>query len=143
MKTSSYISSLLLALILFCSAGSVDAFAQKGPKGSKGGDRSEKVKAMKRAFFTDELNLSSEEAEAFWPVYNEFSSKLRALRKRSKDAGSAKENMAIKEEKIALEKQYLAKYQEVLPGDKVDKLYAAEKKWKEQLLIEAKKRKER
>lgn len=136
MKTSSYIGSLLLALVLFCSVGTTDALAQKG-------DKAEKVKAMKTAFFTAELDLSSEEAESFWPVYNEYSSKMRVIRKASKDDSSADDTMATKEAKVALEKEYLAKFQKVLPSAKVDKLFAAEKKWKQKLLEEIKKRQER
>ncbi|MGK4568656.1 sensor of ECF-type sigma factor [Flavobacterium sp. 3HN19-14] len=35
----------------------------------------EKVKALKVAFITKELDLSSAEAEKFWPVFNEFDDK--------------------------------------------------------------------
>jgi len=134
MKTSSYISAFFLAFLLFCSVGTADAFAQKG---------SEDYKAKKMAFLTSEVNITPEEAESFWPIYNEYSSKLRALRKEAKDANSAEENVANKEAKVALEKEYLAKFKEVLPTDKVDKLFAAEKKWKQKLLEEIKKRQER
>jgi len=114
--------------------GTADAFAQKG---------SEDYKAKKVAYLTAELDITPDEAESFWPVYNEYSSKLRALRKKGKEANSAEENVANKEAKVALEKEYLAKFKEVLPAAKVDKLFAAEKKWKQKLLEEIKKRKER
>jgi len=32
----------------------------------------ERIKAQKMAFITNKLNLSSEEAQLFWPVYNDF-----------------------------------------------------------------------
>ena len=39
----------------------------------------EKVKALKTAFITDRLDLSSDEAEKFWPVYNQYEKELHQL----------------------------------------------------------------
>jgi len=41
----------------------------------------EKIKSLKVAFFTERLNLSSKEAEAFWPVYNIHENKIEEFRK--------------------------------------------------------------
>jgi len=35
----------------------------------------EKLNAYKIAFFTKKMDLSSQEAEKFWPLYNEFQDK--------------------------------------------------------------------
>lgn len=43
-------------------------------------EKREQVKALKVSYFTTELNLSSEEAAKFWPVYNAFEEKQFALR---------------------------------------------------------------
>ena len=40
----------------------------------------EKIKALKIAYITKDLNLSSSEAEKFWPVYNAFDEKQFDLR---------------------------------------------------------------
>lgn len=50
------------------------SFGQKG-------DRSEKLRAYKTAFITEALDLTSAEAEKFWPVYNVYDNKLMELRK--------------------------------------------------------------
>ena len=39
----------------------------------------EKIKALKIAFITEELNLTSNEAEKFWPVYNKYDEILHRL----------------------------------------------------------------
>jgi len=44
----------------------------------------EKIKSLKIAFFTEKLDLSSEEAKAFWPMYNEHEEKIEAFRKRER-----------------------------------------------------------
>ena len=41
-------------------------FAQGGEK------MKERIKTQKIAFITDKLDLSSEEAQVFWPIYNEY-----------------------------------------------------------------------
>lgn len=40
----------------------------------------DKIKALKTAYFTEKLDLSSNEAQKFWPVYNLHSGKLHELR---------------------------------------------------------------
>lgn len=61
---------ILLLLVSF------SFFAQGGRMRAK----KEQVKSLKVAFFTNELNLSSEEAERFWPIYNAFESNQFELR---------------------------------------------------------------
>ena len=46
--------------------------------------RQDKVKNLKIAFFTSELNLSVNESEKFWPVYNEMEEKLKNIRQENK-----------------------------------------------------------
>ena len=41
----------------------------------------EELQSQKIAFFTQELDLTPEEAQKFWPVYNEAGKKLQAARK--------------------------------------------------------------
>jgi len=44
-------------------------------------ERYEKMKAMKTAYITDQLNLSSADAEKFWPIYNKYDDMRMANRK--------------------------------------------------------------
>ena len=39
----------------------------------------EKVRSLKIAYITQELELTGKEAEKFWPVYNEYDRKIRGL----------------------------------------------------------------
>jgi len=43
-----------------------------------GGDY-KKIEAYKTKFITEELDLSTEEAQKFWPVYNEYNKKLQVI----------------------------------------------------------------
>ena len=66
-----------LALVLFTVIISSTLFAQ--PKDFK--ERKAKLDAMRVAFITDELELTPEEAQVFWPVFNERNNKVENLRR--------------------------------------------------------------
>lgn len=110
-----------------------------------------RMKADKIAFITERLDLGVEEAQKFWPIYNEFSNKshelfqeereiLRNLRHNSEqysqDQMSEMLNrvMDIKIERAELEKKYHKKYKEVLSIEKILLLYEAEFGFRRQLL---------
>ena len=75
MKTK--ISLMLLLTLLSCGL-----FAQEtGLRHKK-----EQIKALKVAFITEKVQLSPDEAEKFWPVYNAFDDKQFELRREKMDA---------------------------------------------------------
>lgn len=43
------------------------------------------IEMFKTKFITDQLALTPQEAEAFWPVYNEYKNSLRAIYKEKKE----------------------------------------------------------
>lgn len=69
MKTT--FTSLLLLLFTFTT------FAQE--------QRGERIKAMKTAFITQELDLTAAEAEKFWPVYNKFEKEIHTLKRQARE----------------------------------------------------------
>jgi hypothetical protein len=64
-------SLTLLCIIIF---STLSIYSQE-KKGSK-----EKIKALKIAYITEQLNLTPNEAEKFWPIYNIHDEKHRTLR---------------------------------------------------------------
>ena len=134
--------------------GSLTAYAQ--PEGGPA-NRKKQIEARKVAFITSELNLSPEEAQIFWPVYNQAQAERKALREKYKTMRDIKvkegepkktldtmtdkeleekmEYMMVHEQaELDLKKKYLNKYKEVLPIKKVAKLYQAEMKFKKRLM---------
>lgn len=61
-----------LLLLMFC----FSSWAQQGERQMK-----ERIKAQKVAFITERLDLSSKEAQQFWPIYNAFEDKIEDMRK--------------------------------------------------------------
>lgn len=115
----------------------------------------EKLDAYKIAFFTKRLNLTPQEAEKFWPVYNEFQNKrssvqvekmqlnrnvnqneLNMSEKELTDAGDKLISLQMQEANLAME--YHKKFKEILSPVKVIRLYQAENQYRLQLLNELK-----
>lgn len=65
MRTLIYISCFVLFANL--------SYAQKD-------DKHERIEALKTAYFTQQLELTSEQAQRFWPIYNNYSQEMHALK---------------------------------------------------------------
>ena len=142
MKTIKKLSLLVLAVLM---TSLVFGQPKHGKRPSK-----EKVQAMKIAYITDKLDLNSEEAQQFWPIYNEYDSKAeatrRAMRKMHKKDVSIDEMTdaevekmintidALRQKDLDIHKEYHAKFKAVLSIKKVAKLYKADQDFKRDLL---------
>jgi hypothetical protein len=113
----------------------------------------EKFSAYKIGFFTKKMNLSSEEAEKFWPVYNDYQKqknqiqreRIMLIRDFNQNESSLDDGqltvMGDKLIKYISEESSLAvgfhkKIRELLPPAKVIRYYQAENQYKIQLLRE-------
>ena len=120
--------------------------------------KSDKVEAMKVGFITNRLELTAKEAQVFWPLYNEYNSKMEKLRKTKRsdfeELKNKSENLsdkeleafinevfASKQKELDLQKEYYEKYAKVLPIKKVALLYQAENQFKRELLRKIKEKK--
>lgn len=122
---------------------SLAAYAHKGC----GNDWKEKMMSEKIAFLTIEMDITPEEAQTFWPVYNQIEKEkdaaLEEVIKTYKDLSAAVEkNIDIEkcldaylkaQEKLReTDSKAAEKYKEVLTVEKVAKLYMAEEKFRRQ-----------
>jgi hypothetical protein len=113
----------------------------------------EKLNNYKIGFFTKKLNLTSGEAEKFWPVYNEYQGKrnllqiekLKINRNFNQNENTLSDNQLeemgdkfvdclVQESSLAVE--FHKKLKEVLSPAKVIMYYQAENQYKAQLLNE-------
>lgn len=116
-------------------------------------DNLERLNAYKIAFFTKKLNLSTQEAQRFWPVYNDYQNQKNRLQvektsllrlfnlseatmsdKEVAELGEKYCTALIQESAIAVELH--KKLMEILPPKKVIKVYQAENQYRAQLLNE-------
>jgi Spy/CpxP family protein refolding chaperone len=116
-------------------------------------EKKEQIKALKTSFLTTELDLTSKEAEKFWPLYNTFDDqqfelrhqKMRVFMRRMNDTAldkitekeasvflSQMEN--AEEELFLLRKKFNSSLKEVLPSIKIIKLRKSEEAFNRKLL---------
>ena len=132
------LSILTLFLILSAAAFAQDSAKKKGDKVREPGQR---VEALKIAFITRKLDLSTEEAQKFWPIYNKYSAELRKVRV---DARLNKEAEIETEEKILnIRKRYNTEFAKALPAEKVNAFFKAEKEFGTMLQKELMERKQK
>ena len=86
-----------------------------------------KIEALKIAYLTNKLNLSPEEAQRFWPVYNKY---MEEIRKTRLDARENKQQEIVTDEKIlVIRKKYNTEFGKVLSSEKVNAFFKAEKEF--------------
>lgn len=139
-------------------AGNKNDCREKNHRGFNSEDFRKKIEVHKIAYITKELDLTKEEAQKFWPIYNQYESELRAIREKScpmmKDTIAKKEmkhpdlsKMSDKEAKDFVEKQinmekdlaalkekYAKQFETVIPIQKVASLLMLEKKFMSKLM---------
>ncbi|MCX7861497.1 MAG: hypothetical protein N2449_00695 [Bacteroidales bacterium] len=114
----------------------------------------EQIKAQKVAFLTNKLDLTVQEAQAFWPLYNEFEKKKDDIFDAQRNLYtqldnnttiSDKEMVELADKYIELEvaeakllAEYHAKFKKVLPIRKVVILYSSDRMFKKELLKQLK-----
>ena len=116
----------------------------------------EKFEVQKIAFITKQLDLTPEEAQKFWPVYNQFSDARKQLHEQHKENRKDIDNLSdseieklidnhiiLDQKELDLKKKYHTEFKKVLSNKKVAKLYHAEHMFNKDLLKRLKGGKER
>ena len=115
----------------------------------------EKIKAEKISFFTSKLDLTPAEAQAFWPVYNEFEKKRFDIKRQIHEYERMPEDDFAKlseseieklynnyigsfEKDALLLKDYNKRFLKILPKKKVLMMYRTENEFRSHLIREYK-----
>lgn len=141
MKTFRLLPSIFLALTIMVGLATT-AVAQNNA------DWKEKIMTEKIAFFTTEINLTPEEAQEFWPVYNAYCKEedeahrkvMKTFKELNEAISSEKSSKEIsaclnrylkaREDKRELSNEAAERFKKVLPDEKVARLYVAEEKFR-------------
>ena len=110
------------------------------------------IQSQRVAFFTAEMSLTPEEAQVFWPLYNQYSEKksklageqkklMKSFSKEGISAMTAKEAeeaasafIRLQKQESDLDQEYHKKFMNQLPTKKVLQMYKAEKDFMQNLL---------
>ena len=126
-----------------------------GGTGAQTPQQKENIEARHIGFITNELQLTPEEAQVFWPVYNRYHGELEALRKKhTTELLGVKVNfdsytddqvskliddeMDYRQKELDLQRKYSEEFKKVLPVKKVARFYRAEQQFKINLIRDIK-----
>ena len=121
--------------LLFSLAFTIPAMAQK---------KNDKIESIRAAFITQKLDLTPEESQKFWPIYNSYREEFKQLavkrnqlRKAAfKDQSNAApvDDLKIDSEILSLKRRYRQEFSKVLPRTKAALVYPAEREFTQQLI---------
>lgn len=114
----------------------------------------EKIKALKIAYITERLELTSEEAQDFWPIYNDYNNKQNEIKIKNREAikkllntrghiDSIKAEEAknaiflnLKNDKVLnkLKTDFISKMKDIIPYNKILKLQIVEMEFNKKLM---------
>ena len=133
-----------ILVVLFLLFSTTLMFGQRRPD-------KEKIKSLKVAYITERLNLTSIEAQGFWPIYNAHEEKMESFREQERsgiyrkirDMETLNDNeverlledlIAIEESKQKANQQFLKDIQKVISAKKTFLLLKTENGFKRRLL---------
>jgi len=134
---------LLFIFTLSLGWGGISSFGQAGNEGK------DRIQAAKIAFITTKLNLTSVQAQQFWPLFNEFETERKRIRKQIRQlridnlllSGTdeqlkvdIRKLFALRQEELDLEKSYAEKFLKVITPKQLAEYYRSEKEFTRILL---------
>jgi hypothetical protein len=139
-----FLSGLILVFSI------INVLAQGGQRNWQ--EQYRELESQRIAFLTKELSLTPEEAQVFWPVYNEYNQKRNRMmiqhRRQRNESGDlnqlnerelkilAELDVKSMEEMAKLRRDYHEKFMQILPARKVVLLYDAERDFNRRLMQE-------
>jgi hypothetical protein len=115
----------------------------------------ERIKAMKVAYLTQELNMDAKLAEKFWPIYNQYECAKSDLHKKEHFESENIENITeaeaekmlteflnIEKEEYTVKKELYTQLKEIMSAREIIKLHKLESDFNRKLIKEYRARKE-
>jgi len=126
-----------LMIMLFSIAGT--AIAQEQQPDPK---QEEKIQTLEIAFISRKLNLTTDEAQKFWPVYNEYKRDMRQVMINQRN--NPNKDVVDNDQKILdVRKKYRERFVGVIGQPRMNKFFQAEREFRGVLLNQLKNRPDR
>lgn len=113
--------------------------------------KAREIEAIKIGYITRSLDLTPEESQKFWPVYNQYQKDLTLLNQQKRQARIQNANNPDKlidddftfdAKMLEMRKKYRVKFNQVISDEKVKRLYVAERDFREELIKQLRQRRE-
>lgn len=96
-----------------------------------------KLQTMEMAFITKELNLTPDEAQKFWPIYNQYRNELRNV---AGDHSQVGDRLEKQQKVLDIRKRYREDFTKVMTQERANKVFGAEDEFKSLVRREFQKR---
>jgi len=116
-----------LLLILFISLSSFGVIQAQEPREVDPAKREQKIKALYVAYISQELKLTEEEAQKFWPVHSQFDSEIRAVK--SEDAELDKQQSVLN-----IKKRYQERFIKILGNERSNDFFRKDAEFRKKLV---------
>jgi len=110
----------------------------------------DKIEALKVSFITQQVNFTTQEAQVFWPLYNEYQDKITLIRKSFRLQYNKNTNynfatdkeaeaylnaeLTLKQKELEYYKEYQEKFKKIISLKKLALLLKAEDDFKKELI---------
>ena len=114
---------ILIATLFLTAFSTVKAQDDNEP----GAKRKERIKALYVAFITERVSITSDEAQKFWPVYNQYDNEIQAVKK---DLPELEKQQTL----LNIKKRYQDKFSAILGAARCELFYKADAEFKAKLI---------
>ena len=98
----------------------VCAYSQEGTPREGG-----RLETFKIAYLTRKLNLSIDEAQKFWPLYNKYVDEIRQVKTKDRNL----DEIAFEERVVNIRKKYKSEFTYEIPEERVNQFFKANKEF--------------
>ena len=120
-------------MFLLCTQG----FAQRNS------EQFQKIEVAKVAYITERLELSPQEAQKFFPIYNQYRAEMRKIihaKRANTEKRHSRSELEFDSEVLNCKKKYREKFKEAVSASKASRFFEVEREFREQLFKELKSR---
>lgn len=97
-----------------------------------------RLEAYKIAYLTRRLNLSTDEAQKFWPIYNKYINEIRHIKQQHRSL----DEITFEEKVVNIRKRYKNEFGHALPKERVNQFFKADKEFNNYLRKELQERRQ-
>ena len=110
----------------------------------------DRIKAIKKAFIIEKLDLNTQESDKFWPLYEQYEKERYNLKNKRNNNSKNSSEMSNQEalnyinqildaraQEVSIQKAYFEKFEKILPPQKVMKLLRIDEQFRQYLFRQA------
>ena len=103
----------------------------------QGGERLERLETLKIGYITQKLNLNPEEAQRFFPIYNQYAAEIKEANQDDRQTELDREERIVN-----IRKKYNTEFRKAISADKVNTFFSLEKDFRQMLQRELQERRQ-